>query len=275
MGSRTILTNNNDHKYIEYDGSKFDIEYHRPTDTFIIRYNDGWTLGVIPSKEVGFIIQSYVKKPNYKEPQARFIMSRYNKDYKEWFLEVCHPNGEALAVETRKRIQYSGLDYIRIKGNTFEIYDDEKFKLYNVDTDMESESFKKIITTHEKTSYIGEDAIMVTQERGIEHPSTYVELFKDYIVYGIDPETFEATTPIWSQLQDKTIPICSKEEYKKNGIEKETRTQYTIRTKIDGYMQKMMDRIPKRNYDLIDRELAGIHLGFKPSKKKKNEEENK
>ena len=141
----------------------------------------------------------------------------------------------------------------------------------SLNTDMESESFKKIITTHEKTSYIGEDAIMVTQERGIEHPSTYVELFKDYIVYGIDPDTFEATTPIWSQLQDKTIPICSKEEYKKNGIEKETRTQYTIRTKIDGYMQKMMDRIPKRNYDLIDRELAGIHLGFKPSKKKKNE----
>jgi len=107
MKKISILTNNNEEKYIQYDENKFEIEYVNATDSIVIRYKDGFTIEDIPSENVICIIQSYVKEPNYREPRPRFIMYRYDKNTSKWFLDVCYPNGQGF---TRDKSISSCLD---------------------------------------------------------------------------------------------------------------------------------------------------------------------
>lgn len=218
MKSIIIDTNNDDEKYIQYDESKFEIEYNDTTDSIAIRYKDSFTIEDIPSENVKCIIQSYVKEPNFREPRPRFIMYRYDKSSGKWFLDVCYPNGQGF---TRDKSISSCLD---------------------------------------------DETVFVSRERTIRHSGTNEEVIKDVIYYCVDPITFEVNSQIWSQVQNKIIPICSEEEYEANKNENETILEYTIRTRIDSVLKEMT----KENKNLVVNESASFKLEFKPSEKKSN-----
>ena len=103
----------------------------------------------------------------------------------------------------RKQFDYDGstLDQCRITDSSFMV--DQKGyggSIYNLKE--KSKEFDYIYNDKKINEIVGKNILMVSE---IKRAST--NLVSDTITYGIDPETFEIVTPIWSELQQRYIDI--------------------------------------------------------------------
>lgn len=68
--------------------------------------------------------------------------------------------------------------------------------------------YDHIYCDSEVKKYFGNDIILVSKRCSV-YPNYDL---KDNITFGIDSRTFDIVTPIWSELQQRLIPVYSKEE---------------------------------------------------------------
>lgn len=206
-----IINNNRVYKnvYLEYDKDKFDIEYVEEAGKFLIRnLTDGEIMAAF-DETIGFIIQSY--QGSYKIPN--FVVSSFILD------ENGNVKGSKLThyvASWNNELEIRGefdTDFqvlpgeLRMSDHTYLVNGERLLedntpskKLYNLK--KTSDLFYKVYTDPEVKASLKKitDKEMVLVSDRVQEGEVI-----DDIIYGLDPETFEAVTPIWSSLQQKFI----------------------------------------------------------------------
>ena len=181
----------------------------------------------------------YIKDENYIVPSSYFILRRVSdnkvvkvfdgrisellqikKDNSNYFIEVRYDMGKAtsnvevyiyldLPNEFLNVSKYNGQDYTRIKDDNFILYKEGiEGCLFNVSSI--SRTYSKIYTSKDVKDIVGEDIILVDDVRKSRNP--LLPTIEDRATYGIDINTHDIKTPIWSDLQQRFIPLLTEEE---------------------------------------------------------------
>lgn len=238
-----IISNNRVYKnvYLEYDKDKFDIEYVEEVGKFIIRnLTDGEVIAMF-DESIGFIIQSYQGK--YKNPN--FVVSSWTFDEKE------NVNGSKLThyvASWNNELEIRGefnTDFqvlpgeLRMSEHTYLVNGECQIsdnipskKLYNLK--KTSNLFTKVYTDPEIKAALKK---IIDREMILVSDTVQEGDVVDEIIYGLDPETFEAVTPIWSSLQNRFIEPYTEEVLGRKGLLYDlgytTKTNLTVEDEIE------------------------------------------
>ena len=222
-----------------YDKEKFD---------FI---EDGNTIKV-KNKKIGKYIAKFSKdriKEIYqttKNNQTHFIVLGRNDSLAHFKVNGINLELVTLAIETS--------DFAQITDTCYKFYNGERTVLYSLD--KESSYDDVYVDTFENDIVLVED--FITEAFGG---------LNDRLIYGVDINTHEIKTPIWSRLQQRMIKLYTKEEvekwYNETGIKWNCSVdEFAIYKDVISEMCKIHDRLPlpRRNdipsdYSLVDDEL--------------------
>lgn len=189
--------------YLEYDENEYDIEYSSGIDKFIIRSKKTNQVRLILDDNIGFIIQNKDEQNGI----SNFMVSSTNRK-EENSTSLCH----YIDYETQDKmikkytLPISSINEkdIRIGTNVYvtDTYHDKKLKrLYN--QNRTSKVFDEVYysprLTERVEKIIGKNIIMVREDKKANGRIT------DSLIYGIDPQTFEAVTPIWSDFKQDFV----------------------------------------------------------------------
>lgn len=237
-----IISNNRVYKnvYLEYDKDKFDIEYVEEAGKFLIRnLTDGQIMAAF-DETIGFIIQSY--QGSYKIPN--FVVSSWKLDeegnvigsklthYKNLWNNELEIRGE---FDTNFQVlpgelRMSDHTYL-VNGECLLEDNTPSKKLYNLK--KTSDLFYKVYTDPEVKASLKKitDKEMVLVSDRVQEGEVI-----DDIIYGLDPETFEAVTPIWSSLQQRFIEPYTDKVLERKGMLYDlgytTKTNLTVEDEI-------------------------------------------
>lgn len=203
------------HTTCVYDDKEFKIEYNKANDSILLsRVKDGVVVKIFGSN-LGFIEQVN------NEDSTLFIVSDYSKKYDNcknrfdielgvYVLSTDYTCGYHLTKLSSYEINSSDYNKIHLTDKSYLVnqkgYSGCIFSAY---LDKTSPSFEKVFD-YSMTSKKRKDVVFV--EQLIESQADEVN---DRIVFGIDPETFEIKTSIYSFNQDRYIELYSEEEVEK------------------------------------------------------------
>lgn len=199
---------------LEYDEEKYKIQYAPSIENIIIkRIKDDKVIGVFDAKNTGFIIQSEIDGYNtfevsvYSEEDEQAYLYHYYDDLKDKGLVGGNP---FVSYISKNAILSMSQNDVQIDENLYLIYitmGKKGYALYNGRNI--SQGYNKIYLKKEDREKaeksLGKNVIMVSQKFKLDNA-------EDTILYGIDIETFEAVTPIWSELQQRFINVPSTSE---------------------------------------------------------------
>ncbi len=185
--------------YLKYDQDNYDIEYvelyqktilRRLADDKIIRIFDG---------KIGFIVQCNTDK------YINFLVTTKRNDYGREVIEFEHYVDSGHLMKMRVfPCSSTELSALRLTDRSYLVGDN---CIYNLE--KKTESFKNIYHDQSIRDYFDENVLLVSEERNI---FSFRDDLIDTITYGMNPETFEIVTPIWSDLQQRLIRLYSKEK---------------------------------------------------------------
>lgn len=246
---------------LEYNPEQFSIEHIRNKNIIILRrLSDNVVLEVF-NDNVGFIVQ------NNTNDQINFLVSEYRED--ERYLKFKHYVAEKWSDQLLLKNEFNcssvWLDEHRITDSSF-IVEDSYYggRIYNLE--QISDSFHRIYNDKKLNKYFSEKTLMVSKKIGTGSE------FVDTITYGINPETFQIVTPIWSELQQRFIKVYTKqqaeelnEKLKKIGQEinfRHSLDEITIYFEIERYLQLLPKYLegPKQIY--LDHMDSMVNEGF-------------
>ena len=211
MYKGTIKTTSNFNIDVEYDKDKFSLEYVENDNLIILRrLSDNKTLKVFSDK-IAFLVQHNI------DDSIRFLVSDYSQveensknvsifsdffynDSLNSLIKVCDCDHD----------NYT-LDECRITDNSyFMCKSGYSGYIWNVAKAKSSKSFDRVYIDKNIRDLIDGRSILVRNDI----IPFYNGNIKDTITYGIDPETFQVTTPIHSELQQRFIDVYDKEKIK-------------------------------------------------------------
>lgn len=205
---RRLFFSNSKRKVIEveYDSFHYDFEYIEKAHIIILkRLDDQKIIGVFHD-EIGFIVE------RHHDNKDHFLVTDYSKG--EENIRFIHYIADSHLNELYKKCEldcsYAALECCHITDNSF--YLEQKYHegiFYNLD--KPSKKFNRVYIDEKINNVLGESVILVSEEKD---ENLHVS---DTITYGINPETYEVVTPIWSDLQQRFIPLysCDCEEARK------------------------------------------------------------
>lgn len=248
-----------DNKVFEYDNEKFRIEYSFATDTiFIRRLSDNKVIGILENTEsIGFINEHDGVHKETGEEYTDFVVS-YHDEKERTYISHYRLNNYEGYMKHIKTFETTSIfeDKIRVSNHTYKVCPDrEECSLYNLDG--KSRKFM-IHEDHEKEikEILGENTILVEETL---HSTPEIE---DRIVYGFDKDTFEPTTPIWSDLQRRFIDVHPLEEIRKLEWEKHMHYPFS-----EGEGQKLISRTIRleilRYLDMLAEQLSREDIMYK------------
>ncbi len=250
---------------LEYDDEKYKIQYAPSIENIIIkRIKDNKVIGVFDTKNTGFIIQSEIDGYNtfevseYDDENEQAYLCHYYDDLKDKGLITGTPF--ISYIDGNKILSMSQND-VQIDENLYLIYKTMGHKGYALYNGKNiSLAYNKIYIKKEEREVsektLGKNVIMVMQNFKLDNA-------EDTVLYGIDKDTFEAVTPIWSELQQRFINIPSTRELnelqeKTTGLQIDdsnlTRTERTIDYEIFHPLVIVNEYLSKKNEDPMIRQ---------------------
>lgn len=220
---------------VEYDKDSYSVEHvndsgmiilRRLKDNFVVKifkdsinylfqYNDG--------EKVHFVIEDYSNCMDDSNENPRFMHFVDRGTSSLELVKSFDGNG-------------SSLDKVHFGDCSF-IVDSEGYGGYIYNLNERSEYFNHIYCDKNVREYFGKDVILVSKTCS-ESPNRDIE---DRITYGIDAKTFDIVTPIWSELQQRLIPVYTEEEMneilnKLHAYSNYTPSKFTIWYEVSRYL---------------------------------------
>lgn len=211
---------------VEYDETKFDICAIPGDEKIAIkRLSDGVVLKILEG--VGFIVQNKIYG------QYNFVVSDYSKNLQddrneeELFHFVTNDYSDRLKLKNKFNVEGAWLYQIRIMDNLYLIKShlDHEVYLYNM-KDI-SQYYDDIYCDKELIEQFDGKVIFVKKEFYAYNNDE----INDTLTYGINPETYEIVTSIWSDLQQRFIDIYTDEQ--KNELDEKMKANNYIGLRKD------------------------------------------
>lgn len=207
MFKEIITKDRNTSIYFEYDKEKYDIEYVETKNMIILRRLSDNQILEIFSDKIGFIVQCDT------DEQTNFLVTDYsnvdeNKNEQIKFKHYIDRNSsDSLYLKNEFECNSIHLESCRITDCSY-LVEQSRYggSIYNLDKN--SKRFEQVYNDKQINEIIGDNTLLVSEKLGDFCNSKIT----DTITYGINPETFEITTPIWSELQQREISVYTKEQ---------------------------------------------------------------
>ena len=199
---KQIDTINNFYTDLEYDEDKYLIDSYsdhaigeRKDNYFVKRLSDNKTIGVFSGS-----ITDIIQKDNI------FIVASYEASLKGQGCQVTYYSEEGKDSLTRL-FSYSCRGYRKVSDKTIYLEKDN-YNGYLCNDKGLSNYFSRIYIEEGINELLGDNVVLVSEDRYARSDKS----IKDTITYGINPDTFEIKTPIWSDREERYIDILSEEE---------------------------------------------------------------
>lgn len=190
---------------IEYDEKRYNVEYVQEEGVILLRRLSDNKVIKIFSDNIGFLVQ--VDKDN----KTHFLVSNYKTDNEEiklkHYIDYKYDNKLKLVKEFDN--SYVSLSEIRLSDSSFIIEKNHySASIYNLEN--RSRRFDRIYNDEKvRTLFNASDnTIMVSRLETAD----FNHKINDMLTFGINPETYEITTPIWSEDQQRFISIYTEEQ---------------------------------------------------------------
>ncbi len=235
--------------YFKYDKEEYDIEYIKDQNMIIVRQLPDYHILEIFSDKIGFIVQSNIGD------QTNFLVTDYSQkdENGKTTIQFKHYTGKKYkrSLDLVKVLNCSEfeLSSCRITDNTYLVeQNDQGSCIYNIS--QKSKRFDSVYHDDDINKFLQENILLVSETR----TALFRPDIKDTITYGINPETFQIETPIWSDLQQRLIPIYMQKEIDKlkekwfldhNSYEGQSLEEITIHFEIDQYLNQLDNQIER------------------------------
>lgn len=192
---------------LKYDKKKYNIEYVKNKKLFILRRLSDNKILEIFSDKIGFIVQCDI------EGQTNFLVTDYSEEDKNGhiLLKFKHYTDrsylDSLYLERSFDCDCATLSGCRITDCSY-LVEQSGYTgcIYNLN--QKSKSFERIYNDQKVNDFFNDNTLLVSEKvSAIARHDV-----NDTLTYGINPETFEITTPIWSELQQRCISIYTQEQ---------------------------------------------------------------
>ena len=199
---KQIDTINNFYTDLEYDDDKYFIDYYtdhaigeRKDNYFVKRLSDNKTIGVFSGS-----ITDIIQRDNI------FIVASYDTSLKGHGCQVTYYSDEGNKNLTRL-FSYSCRGYRKVSDKTVYLEKDN-YNGYLCNDNGLCNYLSRVYIEDDIDELLGGNVILVSEDRYARSDKS----IKDTITYGINPDTFEIKTPIWSDREERYIDILSEEE---------------------------------------------------------------
>lgn len=254
MFKAVLTTENNRTIYLEYDKEKYDIEYVKSKNVIILRRLSDKQILEIFNDKIGFIVQ------NDSYGETNFVITDYSEGEKYIYLKhfVDKVYSDKLILKNQLECDCIDLQSCRVTDKSF-IVEQDRYSgcLYNLN--RTSKRFDHIYNDKRISEIVGEDILMVSENKRALGNSD----IKDTLTYGINPETYEIVTPIWSEMQQRYINIYTEEqmdkvrkqlakEYKNIDVETCSSSDITIHFEIGKYLEILASHFTRNDNIYLD-----------------------
>lgn len=244
--------------YVEYNNKEYNIEYDNKDNVILKRLSDNKILDVFSDRELTFIVQ-------YKtETEGNFLVTTYfkkeDKSEKDLFRFSHYTTLNTRRSFTELDLKncfdcyFINQDTDRITDKTFLIRQPEANFIYNIEKQTKSKNFNYVYLNGNVRKYFKDNTILVDEV-------VIQQEIIDTLTYGINPETFKITTPIWSSLQQRFINIYTKEQVEKiqkellekvSLVNNENLDEITIYFEVIKYLERLYTQFSIPNKVYID-----------------------
>lgn len=268
---KTIQRNDHNNIDVEYDETRYNIEFYSSckedpkADKIIIRRLKDDKIIRVFDGNIAFIYQTYISSTITSDSTAHYVICSIENDGTKKFNHYIESDSQ-LWLEESFNTYHIFLDSAKVGEKSFIISEDAN-NLYLYNFKKKSNKFTNIYTTENlwckernAVESLGENILMVTM-------SKKVGKFEDKLTFGINPDTFKIVTPIWSEIQERVIPIYTDDqvmEYAKtsrdfayykyqNHIEETTYDVHgnvTIEAEVTDYLKSLNNKI--KNHDFVE-----------------------
>lgn len=199
---------------------------------------------------ISFIIQTKINEINH------FMVADYNKNLNDrsksdeliHYIDYGNPT---LNEHKRLDIKSSCLCSTRIMDNVYLTSFCDKEQLYNLK--KESKRYDKIFWKNGLMDRFDEKTVLVNEKLYGEGKYD----INDLLTYGINPETYEIVTPIWSELQQRSFNVYTDEDRRQlteklakqlQFINKEVSNEkITIYFEVEKYLNIISEQLEPQN----------------------------
>lgn len=261
-----IKKDNNSDMFFKYDEEQYDIEYAREQHMIILRRLSDKQILTVFDDNIGFIAQ------HDEGESTHFVVSGYvpGKDGRDSGNILAHfyvdEWDKELNLRDQFRIDSKHYEDCHIKGNSYIIENSYGGGvIYNLKG--RSKRYSHIYNDDKLKPYLDSNTILVQEEL----TPAYNHHVNDTITYGINPETFEITTSIWSELQQRYINVYTEDQLMKL-VEKGITSKYvidnldageiTITLEIEDTLDGLAEHIPEPQSVYLDKRDSKINEEF-------------
>lgn len=265
MFEALITTDEGRNIYLKYDKEEYSVEYVKNKNIILLRRLSDNQIKEVFSDKIGFIVQCN------KEKKVNFLVTDYsemekNGDTKIMFKHYIDKNfSDSLCLKEKFECSSISISQCRITDSSYLIEQKHGWSIYNLD--KKTKMFERVYNDEKVKMFFDDNTILVSDKRDA---SLNFEI-SDTLTYGINPETLEITTPIWSELQQRWIPIYTqqqvdklREEEYKNGFYLATQSlgEMTIYFEIQRYLEKIDKQLDKPQNIYLDSRRSKVNEKF-------------
>lgn len=238
-----ITKDNNSTIDLKYDKGEYSIEYVKNKKLIILRrLTDNQILEVFSDK-IGFIVQCNIGK------QTNFLVTDYSEENKrgEILPKFKHytDSGYSDSLQLKNTFDCASvhLSICRITDASY-LVEQSGYSSCIYNLEQKSKRFKRIYNDQKVNEVFNDNTLLVSEEVSA---SLRCDI-NDTITYGINPKTFEITTPIWSEFQQRYINIYTQEQVEKLKeklskkelfLDSENSDEITIHFEVKGYLNEI------------------------------------
>ena len=226
------------------------------------RLSDNKTLEIFSDK-IGFIVQCDLRG------NTNFLMTDYSEEDKNGntLLKFKHYTDrnylDSLLLEKTFDCSCAALSVSRITDSSY-LVEQSGYTgcIYNLN--KKSKRFKRIYNDQKVKDFFNDNTLLVSEEIS----AFFRHDVNDTLTYGINPETFKITTPIWSELQQRYISIYTQEQAKKLMETKglflnlENLDEITIYFEVKKYLNEIAKQFDRPQSVYIDAMNSEINEKF-------------
>lgn len=247
--------------YLSYDEDKYIIEYVK--SKHMIALKDRFTNGILEifTDEIGFLVQ-------YNEGgTVNFVVTEYQGEDETIKLKHFIDDGSSdeLIFKSEFDCNAADIDSCRITDSSFLVEQAGNSScIYNLNE--KSKRYDNIYKDDRISKMFGGNILMVNEKEY----AFYNFNISDTITYGINPETFEVVTPIWSELQQRFIDLYTNEQVEDIidkdemfiSTKKYNLADITIAYEIQKYLNKLDSYLDKPQKVYLDSFGGEINESF-------------
>lgn len=251
---------------LKYDKENYNIEYVKNKNLIILRRLLDNQILEIFSDKIGFIVQCNLGE------QTNFLVTDYSEEDRNGItlLKFKHYVDksylDSLHLVKSFDCDCANLSFYRITDSSY-IVEKSGYTgcIYNLD--RKSKCFKRIYDDKKVSKFFNDGTLLVSEEIS----ATARNDISDTLTYGINPETFEITTPIWSEEQQRWINVYTREkverlreELREKGLflGREDLGEITIYFEVERYLNILAEKIDRPQCVYTDIMRSNVNKDF-------------